>query len=222
MNPLNPVELRVLGSLVEKDITTPEYYPMTLKALTSACNQTSNRNPVVSLSEHDVVLGLDALRERKLAFMFQGAESRVPKYGHRFLESFGLARPEAAVMCVLLLRGPQTAGEIRGRTGRMHEFAGLAETAATLDGLAARAPEPLVARLPRQAGFKEQRYAHLLAGDAPAPAPGPEPGPAISGAPAATRPEDERLDRLETEGAALRAEVAELRRQVAELKKQLG
>jgi hypothetical protein len=173
---------------------------------------------VSALSERDVVLGLDSLREKKLAFMFQGADSRVPKYGHRFPETFGLARPEAAVMCVLMLRGPQTAGEIRGRTGRMHEFASLEEAAATLDALAARAPEPLVARIPRQAGFKEQRYAHLLSGEAPAPAPGPEPAQG----PAAAAPEDGRLTRLEAEAAALRAEVSELRRQLADLKRQLG
>jgi len=218
MNPLSAVEARVLGSLVEKDITTPDYYPMTLKALTNACNQSSNRNPVVSLSERDVELGLDSLREKKLAFMFQGAESRVPKYGHRFPETFGLARPEAAVLCVLMLRGPQTAGGIRGRTGRMHEFASLEEAAATLDALAARAPEPLVARLPRQAGFKEQRYAHLLSGDAPAPAAGEEPAPGR----AAAAPEGDRLARLEAEAAALRAEVAELRQLLADLKGQLG
>jgi uncharacterized protein len=218
MNPLTAVEARVLGSLFEKDVTTPDYYPMTLKALTNACNQSSNRNPVVSFAERDVVLGLDSLREKRLAFMFQGAESRVPKYGHRFPETFGLGRPEAAVMCVLLLRGPQTAGEIRGRTGRMHEFASLEDTAATLDALAARAPDPLVLRLPRQAGFKEQRYAHLLSGEVRAPVPGTEPVPE----PAASAPEDERLARLEAEATALRAELAELRQQLADLKGQLG
>src|ERR1017187_8980285 len=123
MNPLNPVEVRVLGSLVEKDITTPDYYPLTLNALTNACNQSSNRDPVVSFLERDVVRGLDSLREKKLAFMFQGADSRAAKYGHRFPETFGLTRPEVAILCVLMLRGAQTAGEIRGRTGRMHEFA---------------------------------------------------------------------------------------------------
>jgi len=216
MNPLNALEARVLGSLVEKDITTPDYYPMTLNALTHACNQATNRDPVTSFSEAEVVRGLDALREKRLAFMFQGADSRAPKYGHRFLESFGLGRPEAAALCVLLLRGPQTAGEIRGRTGRMHAFAGLEEVAAVLDALAARAPEPLVARLPRRAGFKEQRYAHLLSGDLAAPGPEPEP------APAAGRPEEGRLERLEAEAAALRAEVDELKRQVGELRRPAG
>jgi len=215
MNPLNPVEVRVLGSLVEKDITTPEYYPLTLNALTNACNQSSNRDPVVALSEQDVVRGLDSLREKKMAFMFQGAESRVPKYGHRLAETLELARPATAIMCVLMLRGSQTAGEIRGRTGRMHEFASLEEVVAALDALVARSPKPLVARLPRRAGLKEQRYAHLLAGDVSPAA--PDPGPAVAAAP----PGDERLARLEAESASLRAEVAELRGQLADLRKQL-
>jgi hypothetical protein len=211
------MEVRVLGSLVEKDITTPDYYPLTLNALTNACNQSSNRDPVVSFAERDVVRVLDSLREKKLAFMFQGADSRVAKFGHRFTESFELARPETAIMCVLMLRGPQTAGEIRGRTGRMHEFAGLGEASAALDALIARTPEPLVARLPRQAGFKEQRYAHLLAGDAAPQAAGAAPG----AEPAAEHPGNERLGRLEAEAAALRADVAELGRQLADLRKQL-
>src|ERR1022692_3500059 len=108
MNPLNPVEVRVLGSLVEKDITTPDYYPLTLNALTNACNQSSNRDPVVSFLERDVVRGLDSLREKKLAFMFQGADSRAAKYGHRFPETFGLTRPEVAILCVLMLRGARS------------------------------------------------------------------------------------------------------------------
>ncbi|HXQ81608.1 MAG TPA: YceH family protein [Opitutaceae bacterium] len=219
MNPLNPVEVRVLGSLIEKDITTPDYYPMTLNALTNACNQSSNRDPVVSFLDKDVVRGLDSLREKKLAFMFQGADSRVAKYGHRFSESLGLDRPQVAIMCVLMLRGPQTVGEVRGRTGRMHEFKSLEETAAALEALIAMAPAPLVVRLPRQPGFKEQRYGHLLSGEAPLPAhealPGPEP------AAMAVPVEGERMARLEAEAAALRAEVAELRRQLADLRKQL-
>jgi uncharacterized protein YceH (UPF0502 family) len=219
MNPLNPVEVRILGSLVEKDITTPDYYPLTLNALTNACNQSSNRDPVVSFLDQDVVRGLDSLREKKLAFMFQGADSRVAKYGHRFSETFGLTRPEVAIMCVLMLRGPQTVGEIRGRTGRMHDFASLEEAAATLGALIARAPAPLAVKLPRQAGFKEQRYAHLLSGEVPLPA--PEPAPSPEPAVVAVRLENERLARLEADAAALRSEVAELRKQLADLRKQL-
>src|SRR5450755_2443888 len=110
MEPLNPVEARVLGSLVEKELTTPDYYPLSLNALTNACNQSSNRDPVVTFSEEAVVRGLDSLREKRLAFMFQGADSRVSRYGHRMVETLGLGRPETAVLCVLILRGPQTVG----------------------------------------------------------------------------------------------------------------
>ena len=219
-SPLNPVEVRVLGSLVEKDITTPDYYPLTLNSLTNACNQSSNRDPVVAFSEQDVVRGLDSLRTRKLAFMFQGADSRVSKYGHRLVESFELGRPETAVLCVLMLRGPQTVGEIRGRTGRMHEFGSLAEAEAVLDALAARSPAPLVAKLPRQSGLKEQRYAHLLGGAVSPPAGDTEPRP--EPAVLAVRFENERLAKLEGEAAALRQEVAELRRQFEDFRKQLG
>src|SRR5665213_264121 len=212
MDPLNAVEARILGSLIEKDITTPDYYPQTLNALVNACNQSNNRDPVVAFGEADVVRGLDLLREKKLAFMFQGADSRVAKFGHRVAESLELARPETAVLCVLLLRGPQTVGEIRGRTARMHEFASLEETEASLNGLIGRAPEALVVKLPRQAGMKEQRFAHLLSGEVAARAAAPIPEPAAS-------PHEDRLAKLEGEAAALRSEVAELRGQVAELRK---
>jgi uncharacterized protein YceH (UPF0502 family) len=219
MNPLNPVEVRVLGSLIEKDITTPDYYPLTLNALTNACNQSSNRDPVVSFGDQAVVRALDSLRDRKLAFMFQGADSRVSKYGHRVAEFFEIARPGIAILCTLMLRGPQTVGEIRGRTGRMHEFQSLEETEAALDALIARAPEPLIVKLPRQAGMKEQRYAHLLAGEVSLPA--SEIPPSAEPAVLAVRLENERLARLEEESAALRKEVAELRREFTEFRKQL-
>ncbi len=220
MDPLNPVEARVLGSLVEKDLTTPDYYPLSLNSLTNACNQSSNRDPVVSLSEETVVRGLDLLREKRLAFMFQGADSRVSKYGHRLVETLELGRPETSVLCVLLLRGPQTVGEVRGRTGRMHEFASLEETEACLDGLASRPAGALVVKLPRQSGMKEQRYAHLLSGEV-TPAPGAAPVPAVEPAVLAVRLENERVAKLEQETASLRAEVADLRGQLAELKKLL-
>ena len=220
MDPLNPVEARVLGSLVEKDLTTPDYYPLSLNSLTNACNQSSNRDPVVSLSEETVVRGLDLLREKRLAFMFQGADSRVSKYGHRLVETLELGRPETSVLCVLLLRGPQTVGEVRGRTGRMHEFASLEETEACLDGLASRPAGALVVKLSRQSGMKEQRYAHLLSGEV-TPAPGAAPVPAVEPAVLAVRLENERVAKLEQETASLRAEVADLRGQLAELKKLL-
>jgi uncharacterized protein YceH (UPF0502 family) len=219
MDTLNPVEARVLGALVEKDLTTPDYYPLSLNALTNACNQSSNRDPVVSFSEEVVVRGLDSLREKKLAFMFQGADSRVSRYGHRVVESLGLDRPAVAVLCVLLLRGPQTVGEVRTRTSRMHEFQGLEETEACLALLASRPMDPLVAKLPRMAGMKEQRYAHLLSGpvDLESTAPSPVPEPAVL----AVRFENERLEKLERESASLKAEVSELRQQLSELKKLL-
>jgi uncharacterized protein len=199
---LDPVEVRVLGSLVEKQLTTPDYYPLSLNALTIACNQVSNRDPVMELDEPTVMRALDSLRDRKLAYLYDGAQSRVKRYGHRLAESHGLAPPEVAALCVLMLRGPQTVGEIRGRTGRMHDFPTLADAEAALDSLAAKSPRPLAARLPRQPGMKEQRCVHLLGGEA-APA---APGAAPSGPPA-----DERIARLEEETAALRRELAELR-----------
>ena len=218
MDPLSPVEVRVLGCLIEKDITTPDYYPLTLNALTNACNQSSNRDPVVSYAEHDVVRGLDLLREKKLAFMFQGADSRVAKFGHRMAETFELPRPETAVLCVLLLRGPQTPGELRGRTARMHEFASLDEVEAALNEMISRTPAALAVKLPRQPGMKEQRYAHLLSGEVHTAAPAPAPGAAAP----AERAEDGRLARLEGEAAALRVEVAALKREIEEFRKQLG
>src|SRR5580658_6860498 len=216
MDLLNAVEARILGSLIEKDITTPDYYPLTLNSLTNACNQSNNREPVMVLGEDAVTRGLDLLREKKLAFMFQGADSRVAKFGHRIAESLELARPETAVLCVLLLRGAQTPGEIRGRTGRMHEFASLEEVEASLNALIARMPEALAARLPRQPGTKELRYAHLLSGAVASAAPEEAPRRAPPSA------EDDRLLKLEREAAALRTEVAELRREVADLRSSLG
>ena len=217
METLNPVEARVLGALVETDLTTPDYYPLSLNALTNACNQSSNRDPVVSFSEEVVVRGLDSLREKKLAFMFQGADSRVSRYGHRVVESFGLERPAVAVLCVLLLRGPQTVGEVRTRTSRMHEFPSLEDTEACLALLASRPEDPLVAKLPRMAGMKEQRYSHLLSGPVslePAPV-----SPAAEPAVLTVRFENERLEKLEAQSQALRAEVDDLRRQLTELRK---
>jgi uncharacterized protein YceH (UPF0502 family) len=217
MDSLSPAEVRVLGSLIEKDITTPDYYPLTLNALTNACNQSSNREPVMALGEQAIVEALNGLRERKLAFMFQGADSRVAKFGHRIAETFELERPETAVLCVLLLRGPQTPGEIRGRTGRMHEFANLEQTEASLAKLMERTPEALAVKLPRQAGTKEQRFAHLLGGAVAASAPQ---GLAQTEVPYVDSKE-ERIARLEAEVSAMRAEVADLRGQLAELKAQL-
>jgi uncharacterized protein YceH (UPF0502 family) len=217
---LSPQEARVLGSLIEKEIATPDIYPLTLNALTNACNQISSRDPVMSLDEQTIVRALDSLREKRLAVLFKGADSRVPKYAHRFgTNDSDLGRPEIAVMCVLLLRGPQTPGEIRGRTGRLHEFTSLDEVEAVLAFLAGRPSMPLVVKLPRQAGAKEQRYAHLLSGEPVLP-PAPEAGVRPEPATVAVRLEDERMAKVEADCARLRTEVEDLRRQFAEFRKQ--
>jgi uncharacterized protein YceH (UPF0502 family) len=213
---LTSVEVRVLGSLIEKEITTPEYYPLTLNALTNACNQISNRDPVVSFDDKTVARALESLREKNLAWMVTGI-GRVPKYEQRFAESYKLAEQEVAVLCVLMLRGPQTVGEIRGRTGRLYEFKELEEVELTLQALMTAQP-PFAMKLPRQPGTKESRYAHLLAGEVQ-----------IEEREAATRlepatlevlKENERLSRLEEELAQVRGELGELRQQFVEFKKQ--
>jgi uncharacterized protein YceH (UPF0502 family) len=160
--PLTDVDVRVLGSLIEKERTTPEYYPLSLNALINACNQSSNREPVVKYDEATVTQSTDALRQRGLVRATRGMDARVTKYGHRVPDIMGLTDPELAVFCVLLLRGPQTAGELRTRTTRMHAFEDLGAVDATLNALTIK---EFVARLPRQPGQKEERYAHLLAGD---------------------------------------------------------
>ncbi|MDQ1728350.1 MAG: uncharacterized protein QOD33_475 [Pyrinomonadaceae bacterium] len=162
---LNDIEVRVLGSLVEKQVTTPEYYPLTLNALMLACNQKNNRTPVTAYDEATVAQALETLREKNLAYVFYGSTSRVPKYKHVLPEVMHLSQPELALLCVLLLRGPQTTGELATRAFRLHEFSGLEEVEATLNTLLAREPDPLVKRLARQPGQKEARFAHLLAGD---------------------------------------------------------
>ena len=215
---LNVAEVRVLGSLVEKQVTTPDYYPLTLNALLHACNQISNRDPVVQYDERTVADAVDSLRLKNLVYIFYGADSRVPKYKHMMREVFELSPPELAALCVLMLRGPQTVGEVRGRAARLYEFADLREAEGTLDGLARR-DEPLVAKLPRQAGRKEARYAHLLSG-APAVEEEPEAQPSAPAAPRARAGEPDRVARLEAELEALRGELAEMRRQFDEFRGQ--
>src|SRR5437899_5169461 len=161
---LSDNEARVLGSLVEKDITTPDYYPLTLNALVNACNQKSNREPVMNLNEEMVRQALHSLNEKGLSGTASAADSRVPKFEHRMQEAFNFTRRETAVMCVLMLRGPQTPGELRGRTERMHRFEDLTEVQSTLQRLVQREP-PLVKMLRREPGTKEARYVHLLSGD---------------------------------------------------------
>src|ERR1700692_1797193 len=161
---LTKTEVRVLGSLIEKDITTPEYYPLSLNALINACNQKSNRDPVMQLNEDAVRDALEGLQQQRMAGPAPGADSRVTKYEQRLREVFNFTRPEIAVLCVLLLRGPQTPGALRGRTDRLHRFEELDDVQSALQKLIQREP-PLAKVLPRQPGTKESRYAHLLAGD---------------------------------------------------------
>jgi uncharacterized protein YceH (UPF0502 family) len=218
---LSAEEIRVLGSLFEKQNTTPDYYPLTLNALVAACNQKSSRDPVVSYSESTVMEALDGLREKGLARVITSSEGgRVPRYRHVFPEAFSLRQPEAAALCVLMLRGPQTVGELRGRTNRIYDFASLAEVQETLDALATRIPRPLVAQRARQAGTKEPRYAHLLSGE-PVEAELPEAQDASEGAAAGSGGTQTRVERVEAEVEGLRAEVEGLRVEVEELKQAL-
>ena len=208
---LTDIEARVLGSLIEKQVTTPEYYPLTLNAVTLACNQKNNRYPVTSYSEHQVADALESLREKNLAYVFYGSTSRVPKYKHVMPEVLHLNHAEVALMCVLLLRGAQTLGELRGNASRLHDFASLEEVEQTLNALISRDPEPLVARLPRQPGQKEGRFAHLLSGEIDIEAAAAAPV-ASAGAP--------RRSSLEQKVDELAAEVERLKQQFEEFKKQ--
>jgi uncharacterized protein YceH (UPF0502 family) len=200
---LTEIEVRILGSLVEKETTTPDAYPLSLNALVNACNQSSNRDPIMELGEDAVRWAINNLRQQSLVRAIQRSDSRVMKYQHLMTESMDLDAPALAVMCVLMLRGPQTAGEIKGRTGRLAEFASLADVDATLTALVSR---ELVAELPRQPGQKEVRHAHLLSG-LPA-----TPLALHRDAPIAPAAED--TGRV----AALEATVDDLRRELADLR----
>ena len=210
---LNEIEARVLGALIEKEITTPDYYPLSLNALINACNQKNNREPVMTLDESTVRTALHNLQAKCLAGPASGADSRVTKYEHRIQEVFNFTRSETAIMDVLLLRGPQTPGELRGRTERMFRFEELSDVQTTLQRLIERDP-PLVTTLPRQPGTKESRYAHLLSGDVEGWAAPAE----SSGASARPSADDERVARLESDVAGLRKEIADLRAKVEGLK----
>jgi hypothetical protein len=203
MDRLDASEVRVLGSLLEKEITTPDYYPLSLNALVNACNQKSNREPVVSYDEETVARALEELRAKGLAVRVTGGDNRVPKHGQRFTEKLNLGRREAAVLCVLMLRGPQTVGELRGHTDRLYTFDDLEGVESTLNHLS---EQEMVMKLARQAGSREPRYAHLLAGEVETAE--PLPPPPIPRGPA---PED-RLAALEAELAALRREFDEFRK----------
>ena len=218
---LTSIETRVLGSLIEKDITTPDYYPLSLNALVNACNQKNNRDPVMTLDEQAVRNALATLQEKRLDGPASGADSRVPKYEHRLQEVFNFDRREIAIICVLLLRGPQTPGELRSRTDRMYHFETLDDVISTLDRLAQRDPA-LVAILPRQPGTKESRYTHLFSGephlsDAAGTADvARAPSPANAGSNAAP----DRLATLEEEVSRLRHELSDVQQQLATFRKQ--
>jgi uncharacterized protein YceH (UPF0502 family) len=211
---LTQVEARVIGSLMEKQMTTPEYYPISLNALTNACNQLSNRDPVVSYEETVVSRALENLREKKLVWMVTSAGARVPKYEHRLTERFSFDQNEAAIVCVLLLRGPQTPGEIRSRTGRMCEFRAIDQVEATLQKLIEREP-PLVTRLERRPGTKESRYAHLLSGEVDVSQ--VDAGSRVAAAGSGAH-DTERLARLEQEVESLERELAAFREEFLSFK----
>jgi uncharacterized protein YceH (UPF0502 family) len=227
MQILNEIETRVLGSLIEKDITTPDYYPLSLNALVNACNQKNNRDPVMTLDENAVRNALTTLQQKRMAGPASGADSRVAKYEHRLQEVFNFDRREIAIVCVLLLRGAQTPGELRGRTERMYHFEALEDVVSTLDRLAQR-EKPLVCILARPPGTKEYRYMHLFSGEPLEPTVSraavegeaavnfTAPDSSIHAAP----PPAQRLARLEQEVATLRQELTEVQQQLAAFRKQ--
>ncbi len=200
---LHPVEVRVLGALIEKDITTPEYYPLTVNSLQNACNQKSSRDPVVNYDEETVVQALELLKNKGLVIRISGAGHRVEKFAHRLGESLNLGRREMALLCVLMLRGPQTVGELRGRTERMHDFTDLDEVERCLQALAAREPEPLTAPVGRG------RWAHLLGGPVDSSA---EPVAAVAPLP--------NQEGLEHRVAVLERELEQIKQQFAEFRRQ--
>jgi len=208
---LTPLEARLLGCLVEKELATPEYYPLTLNALVAACNQKNNRDPEMHLAPDEVEKGLGVLQyDRKLVATYAGVGSRAVKYVHRLLETLGVDTPELAILCELLLRGPQTPGELRGRAARLHPFASPADVKAVLGALAARQPDPYVVELPRAAGCKENRFAHAL-GDASVLAPPVAAAPPpVSSQPRPLSGSEGRICALEERIAALEARLAAL------------
>lgn len=210
---LTDTEIRVLGCLVEKEITTPEYYPLSLNSLVTACNQKSNRDPVVSYDEPTVADAIDSLREKELVIVVKNRDSRVLKYDNYFADFYSFSAQETAVMNVLMLRGPQTVGEIRVRSERLHGFSSIEEVESVLEGLAERGDGPFVLRLPRQAGHKESRWVHLLAGeDAVSRTP--------AGSPVVPSSDGERIAQLEQQVELLGAELDELRQQFADFRNQ--
>ena len=213
---LDDREIRVVGSLVEKETTTPDYYPLTLNALVSACNQKSSRDPVVAYSADEVSATLDRLREKDLATEIRSSEGgRVSRYRHLFLERFQLNRREAAVLCVLMLRGPQTTGEIRGRSARLYEFESLSEVEESIALLSQEEPRPFVVKLPRAPGTKEPRYAHQLGGEVDITEPAP-PQPVV-----AQEPHTDRVSVPEQELEDVKQRLSELERQFEDFRRLL-
>jgi uncharacterized protein YceH (UPF0502 family) len=210
IDPLDAAQVRVIGALIEKEITTPDNYPLTLNSLVSACNQTSNREPVMALTDDDVTRAVEELRKRSLVRAVQRSDSRTTRYRHLMTEGMGLDAGELAVMCVLMLRGAQTPGELNSRTARLHQFVDLPTLERTLELLTLRNP-PIVARLARRLGQKEVRYAHLLSGEPPA-----EQAEAVT---LADMPPS-RIELLEQSVDALRAEISELRGKFEEFRKE--
>jgi uncharacterized protein YceH (UPF0502 family) len=208
---LSAEEIRIISALIEKELTTPEYYPLTLNSLVLACNQKSNREPVVNYSDVLVSNTIENLRDKGLVRRVTGSDMRVPKYRQNFTEEMGFTPQETAVMCVLMLRGPQTPGEIKGRTGRMFNFENLIQVTDILNALATK-ETPLVVKLPRQTGTKENRFAHLLSGE-----PVFESDTAETVLPAVT---GERLEALEGEISSLKLEIAEIKEQFEQFRKQ--
>ncbi|MDD1828202.1 YceH family protein [Photobacterium sp. ZSDE20] len=213
---LSPIEARIIGCLIEKEVTTPDHYPLTLNSLTTACNQKSNREPVLSLSESDVLDAVDGLISRRMVSDESSFNSRVNKYQHRFCNTeFGdlqFTEQERAIICCMLLRGAQTPGELRTRTGRLANFSDVKEVEATLEKLAAREAGALVVKLPREAGKRESRYQHLLSGEVDV-----EAFATASVTAAVPSASNEKFEELESEVASLRAEVAELKALVESL-----
>jgi uncharacterized protein len=207
---LTQAEARVLGALIEKEITTPDYYPLSINALLNACNQKSNRDPVMELDEDTARQALHGLDNKGLAGAVRGSDSRVPKYEHHFSEAYNLGRREVAVLCVLLLRGPQTPGELRGRTERLYSFDELADVQSTLQKLIDRDP-PLVCVLPRQPGTKESRYMHLFCGDSVVPVIETD---AFTASRSENSSQSSRLQAVEDTVATLKQEIAELRERI--------
>ena len=214
LDTINEVEARILGSLVEKQLTTPEYYPLTMNALMAACNQKSNRDPVVSYDETTLMGAIDTLRDKNLVYLYYGTGTRTVKYKHMLPSVYDLDPAGVAIIAVLLLRGPQTLGELRERTGRLHEFGGLGEVQDMLDQLSRR-DEPLVVKLERQPGQKDSRYAHLLSGEVTQ-----QSVTAPRETSSAPSPATDRIAQLETEVTALRSELDEFRSTFDEFRKQ--